>query len=288
MRSEAEIMDMVIAAAREDDNVLAVLLNGSRANPNAKKDMFQDYDIVFIVRDTSPFFINHSYMDRFGDLIMLQMPETMRDPIGDGRFTYLALFNDLNRIDLQIIPADRYEGMLGNDSQTMLLLDKDNIVPAPPPASDASYHVKRPAANDFYSCCNNFWWCLQNVAKGIWRDELPYAMQTYERYVRAELDCMVEWQIGMLNGFQVSAGKMGKYFKRYLDADTYQTYTDTYSDGQYDRMWDSMFTMCSLFRTLASRVAENFDFCYPKEDDERMTWYLRHVRSLCGNGEDRP
>lgn len=146
-------------------------------------------------------------MDRFGDLIMLQMPETMRDPIGDGRFTYLALFNDLNRIDLQIIPADRYEGMLGNDSQTMLLLDKDNIVPAPPPASDASYHVKRPAANDFYSCCNNFWWCLQNVAKGIWRDELPYAMQTYERYVRAELDCMVEWQIGMLNGFQVSAGK---------------------------------------------------------------------------------
>lgn len=243
---------------------------------------------MFIVRDTSPFFINRSYMDRFGDLIMLQMPETMRDPIGDGRFTYLALFNDLNRIDLQIIPADRYEGMLGNDSQTMLLLDKDNIVPAPPPASDASYHVKHPAANDFYSCCNNFWWCLQNVAKGIWRDELPYAMQTYERYVRAELDCMVEWRIGMLNGFQVSAGKMGKYFKRYLDADTYQTYTDTYSDGQYDRMWDSMFTMCSLFRSLASRVAENFDFCYPKEDDERMTWYLRHVRSLCGNGEDRP
>lgn len=57
MRSEAEIMDMVIAAAREDDNVLAVLLNGSRANPNAKKDMFQDYDIVFIVRDTSPFLL---------------------------------------------------------------------------------------------------------------------------------------------------------------------------------------------------------------------------------------
>ena len=56
MRSEAEMMDMVIAAAREDDNVRAVLLNGSRANPNAKKDMFQDYDIVFIVRDTSPVF----------------------------------------------------------------------------------------------------------------------------------------------------------------------------------------------------------------------------------------
>ncbi|MFR9200496.1 MAG: aminoglycoside 6-adenylyltransferase [Candidatus Gastranaerophilaceae bacterium] len=37
MRSEAEMMDMVIAAAREDDNVRAVLLNGSRANPNAKK-----------------------------------------------------------------------------------------------------------------------------------------------------------------------------------------------------------------------------------------------------------
>ncbi len=287
MRSEAEIMDMVISAAREDDNVRAVLLNGSRANPNAPKDMFQDYDIVFIVRDARPFFNNHGYMDRFGDLMMLQMPETMRDPIGDGRFTYLALFDDLNRIDLQIIPAYRYGEILGDDSQTILLLDKDNLIPQPPPASDSSYHVKRPDANDFYSCCNNFWWCLQNVAKGIWRDELPYAMHTYERYVRAELDCMVEWHIGILNGFKVSAGKMGKYFKRYLDANTYQLYADTYSDGQYDRMWDSIFIMCTLFRSLAERAAKSMGFCYPKEDDERMTRYLRYVRSLCSNREGR-
>lgn len=281
MRDEAEIMNMIIAAAREDDNVRAVLLNGSRANPNAPKDMFQDYDIVFIVREASPFFDNHSYMDRFGDLIMLQMPETMRDPIGDGRFTYLALFDDLNRIDLQIIPIAGYEKMLGNDSQTILLLDKDGIMPQFPLASDISYHVKRPSANDFYSCCNNFWWCLQNVAKGIWRDELPYAMQTYERYVRTELDCMVEWQIGVLYGFQVSAGKMGKYFKRYLDAGTYQLYADTYSGGQYDSMWNSIFIMCSLFRTLAVQVAKSLGFCYPKGDDERMTGYLRYVRNLC-------
>jgi len=48
----------------------------------------------------------------------------------------------------------------------------------------------------YYSCCNNFWWCLNNVAKGIARDELPYAMHMLNDVVRAELHDMINWYIG--------------------------------------------------------------------------------------------
>lgn len=48
-RTETEMMNLILSTAKEDERVRAVILNGSRANPNLKKDIFQDYDIVYIV-----------------------------------------------------------------------------------------------------------------------------------------------------------------------------------------------------------------------------------------------
>lgn len=55
MRSEQEMFDLILNTAREDKRIRAVYMNGSRTNPNAPKDIFQDYDIVYVVRDTRPF-----------------------------------------------------------------------------------------------------------------------------------------------------------------------------------------------------------------------------------------
>ncbi|MDY4192304.1 MAG: aminoglycoside 6-adenylyltransferase [Oscillospiraceae bacterium] len=55
MRSESEMMELILSAAREDDRVRAVVLGGSRADPGAKRDLFQDYDILFLVRSVEPF-----------------------------------------------------------------------------------------------------------------------------------------------------------------------------------------------------------------------------------------
>ncbi len=46
MRAEEEILDLILATARQDECIRAVILNGSRANPNARRDCFQDFDIL--------------------------------------------------------------------------------------------------------------------------------------------------------------------------------------------------------------------------------------------------
>lgn len=88
---------------------------------------------------------------------------------------------------------------------------------------------------------------------------------------------MVDWQ---KNDFQVSVGKMGKYFKRYLPEPYWDIYKKTYSDGNYKDMWDSIFVACNLFRILANEIAVSLKFYYPHKDDENMTNYLEHVRNL--------
>ena len=55
MRSEQQMLDLILDTARADERIRAVILNGSRANPNAPRDPFQDFDIVYLVTDTQPF-----------------------------------------------------------------------------------------------------------------------------------------------------------------------------------------------------------------------------------------
>ncbi len=273
-------MALLLDTAKNDGRIRAAVLNGSRTNPDAPRDCFQDYDVVYIVRNLASFTADHSWIDRFGPRIMLQMPETLRNPSGGGHFNYQMLFCDGCRIDLTLFPAEKYAAQDDTDSLSVPLLDKDGILNPYPPADDRDYRVQPPAKLDYDSCCNDFWWCSQNVVKGIRRDELPYAMGMYEQVLRAEFHDMIRWAVGVRTDFRVSAGKMGKYFKRYLSEKEYEAYRSTYACADYERLWDAMNAMGGLFRELAAEVAARFGFVYPQADDEQMSAYLRRVRAL--------
>ena len=42
MRSEQEMYELILGVAKNDDRILGVYLNGSRAKSDAPKDLFQD------------------------------------------------------------------------------------------------------------------------------------------------------------------------------------------------------------------------------------------------------
>ncbi|WP_413381837.1 aminoglycoside 6-adenylyltransferase [Alkalihalobacillus sp. 1P02AB] len=219
MRTEQEIMDSIIRTAQEAKRIRAVYLNGSRTNPNAPKDIFQDYDIVYVVTETASFIQNREWLQPFGEFIMMQEPDnnfSNDEEDFESSYGFLVLFTDGNRIDLRLQTKETLLENYKKDKLTLPLLDKDHTLPAIPPPSDIDYHVQRPFENDFNCYTNNFEWCLQNVAKGIWRDELPYAKLMFEYTVKKSLDKVVSWWIGIEQNFQVSSGKMGKYFKTYL------------------------------------------------------------------------
>lgn len=279
------MFDLIIGVARKDKRIRAVYMNGSRTNPHAPKDIFQDYDIVYVVTETASFIKDENWIDVFGDLLMIQEPDKNDKLLGmemnfDRSYGYLMLFTDGNRIDLHIETRESMMEGYVSDKLTIPLLDKDNCLPLIPAPTNSDYYVKKPTEPQFTSCCSEFWWCLQNVAKGIWRDELPYAKLMFENTTRTSLDEMVSWWIGTKHDFQVSTGKMGKYYKKFLPESYWAMYEETYSAGNYDNLWDSIFITCELFRILAKDVAEYFLFTYPVDDDTNMTEYLKHVRKL--------
>ena len=281
MRTEQEMLELIVATARDDERIRAVIMNGSRANPNAPRDPFQDFDVVYIVEDVAPFRHNYEWIKRFGELMILQMPEDMQDPppSDDGGFAYLMQFADGNRIDLGIFPLAQL-GELTKDSLSLLLLDKDGLIEPFAPADEADYYPKPPTAKAFSDCCNEFWWVCPYVAKGLWRGEILYAKFMLDEVVRAELMKMLAWYIGIKTQFACNPGKFGKYYQRYLEPELWAMLEKTYADSGYENTWQAMFTMCTLFRRVALSVAEQLGFAYPHEDDQRVSAHLEHVRCL--------
>ncbi len=281
MRSEQEMMELILGTAREDERIRAVIMNGSRANPNAPRDFFQDYDIVYVVTDPAPFRNNYEWIKRFGELMILQEPDDMDDPPPGDKlsFAYLMQFADGTRIDLGIHPMAQVD-KIERDSQSILLLDKDSIVKPFPPASDVDYLPSPPTAKAFFDCCNEFWWVSPYVAKGLWREEIIYAKYMLDHYVREQLDKMLRWQIGVQTEFNKNPGKFGKYFEQFLAPEHWKMLLKTYSAADYEQTWQALFAMCDLFRAIAIEVAEHFGFDYPYGDDARVTAHLRHVRAL--------
>ncbi|MCL2057673.1 MAG: aminoglycoside 6-adenylyltransferase [Oscillospiraceae bacterium] len=280
MRTEQEIMDVILNVAKADERIRAVSMEGSRANPAAPKDIYMDYDITYYVADIKPFYNNPEWaLKAFGQPLIMQMPEAMRYPCGDGNFNYMMIYPDGVRIDLSF----EFERYIDDGEPSVTLLDKDNgngFRPEMPLPNDTLWHIKPPDELFYYSCCNNFWWCLNNVAKGIARDELPYVMSMLNDVVRAELHDMMGWYIGAQRGFGLTVGKNGKYFKRYLPPELYAQYAATYAGSDYNDIWKSIYTMCDLFHTLALPVAAHCGFTYRQHEENGIREYLRMVKNV--------
>jgi len=282
MRSEREMLDLIIKTARNDERVRAVVMNGSRVNPNAPKDFFQDYDVVYLVTEKESFLADPGWIKVFGELMIIQLPDEMSDLPPEGRglyYGYLMQFTDGNRIDLSLFPVDKVD-QLEEDSLTLTLLDKDGVLPKFPPPNDSGYMPRPPSAEAFFDCTNEFWWVSPYVAKGLWRREIVYAKHVLDVYVREQLDKMLAWYVGICSGFKKSPGKLAKYLQTCLEPELWQLLLSTYSDADYEHNWEALLAMGELFRRIAIPVSQHFGFSYPHGEDQRVSAHLHHIRHL--------
>ncbi|MFE0506790.1 aminoglycoside 6-adenylyltransferase [Peribacillus butanolivorans] len=287
MRTEADMIELILKIAEKDDRVRAVGMNGSRTNTKVPKDVFQDYDIVYIVTEMESFIRDHKWIDVFGERIIMQKPEVMSlfPPELGGRFSYLMQFTDGNRIDLLLVPFDEKDVYCKEDKLTIILMDKDNCLPSIPNPTDVDYWIKKPSTEFFDDCCNEFWWVSTYVAKGLWRKEILYA-QEHLNNVRSMLIQMLEWQVGIETNFSVSVGKHGKYLEGFLTEKSWQKLLSTYADGSYDGVWRALYSMCDLFDSTAMYVGKHLNYEYPYENEKSVITYLKHIQNLSPNATD--
>lgn len=288
MRQEKQMYDMILSIAKEDERIGAVYMNGSRTNKNVPKDIFQDYDVVYVVNETKPFIDDKSWINNFGDIWYMQYPDEHPDFPSDKEnfYGWLMQFKDGTRIDLHVESVEHAKEHIKDDKLCKILLDKNGILPQMPEPTDEDYWVKQPSKEQFACTCTEFWWCLNNVGKGLWREELPYANDMINFCVRKQLEKMISWQIGLKTNFSVSVGKSSKYMYKWLTKEDYEKYLSTYSCGNMNDCWKSVFHMIDLFVPLAKNVANDLQFQYNENEEYVGTDFLKLVRELPKDAEE--
>lgn len=283
------MMELILEVAT-DPRILAVLQDGSRSNPNVTPDIFQDFDIIYVVAELSSFLKDHSWIDVFGERMIMQLPEAMElyppSPELEGAFSYLLQFKDGNRIDLTMVPFERLK-QFTSDSLCKVLWDKTGLfknIPLPP-ASDAGYVVQMPTERSFIDCCNEFWYTNAGLAKGLWREEVILAQELINQVIRGALLQMMDWYVGCRYNFNVNTGKFGKYYQRYLEPAMYEKLQATYPVADLQQIWQAVYTMQDLFRTSAQSVATKLGYTYPADWDKNVTAYMQHVQQLPKDAE---
>lgn len=275
MRTSQQVLDQLLEFARENELIRAMWMNGSRVNPDVKQDIFCDYDVACAVTDVQPFVQDKSWISRFGELTILQLNEFT--DFGAQGCIFLMLFSDGVRIDLAFDPLETMEECL-KDSLTLPLLDKDGRLPVLPPPSD--YKPLKPTRKEFDEAVNEFFWCSNNVCKGIWRGELTYTKFMYDGILQ---DCLVKvlgWYVSARTDWQVNPGYHGKWLKLHLPSDVWARLEKTYADADEEHMWQALFTGGGLMREIGMQVAAALGYDYPLGDDQRMTVYWQKVRAL--------
>lgn len=283
MRNQNDIQDKILNFAKSDERIRAVLLNGSRANSKVTPDKYQDFDVVFIVKDFDSFLTKRNWINTFGKPILKQLPDEMElgKDLNDENysFSFLILFEDQNRIDLTLFPYEKIKTDYKFDSLTIVLLDKDNIFENIPQSSNKDYHIEKPNQQEFSEVCNEFWWCVTNVAEGLKRQEIIYAKDMLENVVRPMFWQIIEWNIGSENNFNVSVGKSGKFAKTFLTKSLYENILKTYSNSNIENNWNSLELMARIFTKQQQKLAKELDFKTHTEEAKNSMEYIKKVRT---------
>lgn len=268
--------------ALANQQVRALVLTGSRADPNASRDLFSDYDVELLVNNRDFFLINENALTVFGEAL-----SSYREDHEDFSMR-LILFKDYVRIDFKIYElaylkkyTDRDELPEHWDIGYKIIEDKDEALSGFINPSFTAFLINKPNENEFIAVVNEFWWDATYVAKSLWRNEIHYAKYMLDHVIRfSYLQKLIEWHIGLAHHWRVSTNKHGRFFKKYLDHETWQQLEATFAGSGIEENWNALFATTRLFGQLARNMAKELNYFYPQKTEDEISAYLQKIRKL--------
>lgn len=274
------------AWAREQPDVRAALLIGSRATPQGARDRHSDHDVVLFLEPDSRMTRSDDWLNAFGrPLIVLRESTEHRGEIVPTR---LVQYRGGHRIDFTLSRAVFLRRIA--DQGTLpdwlaagyrVLLDRDGDAARLPPPSAGAYVPRPPTAEEYRRLVEEFWWETLYVGKYVGRGELIPARYSLEVVLRYEcLIPMLEWYVQIPRAWEQSVGVRGRGLRWLLEPEDRERLDATYAGDTLASHQAALEAMMGLFRDAARAVARDLGFRYPAMLDDET------VRLLEGGGAE--
>ena len=284
-----EVFEKLIQWAEQRSSIRAMLLTSTRAVPGATVDFLSDYDVILIVEDIHPFYENRSWLEDFGEVLVVYWDPIFPDPeYGNGKTANVTQYADGLKIDFTLWPVELLQKIVRApalqaelDAGYRVLLDKDNLTAGMKPPTYQAYVPTRPTKEAYQLLINDFFTDVPYMGKCLLRGELLPAKWCLDYDMKhVHLRPMLEWRMGVEYNWSVPTGSLGKGLKKKLPLKIWHQLEDTYAGASTHENWEALFRTITLFREVAMEVGEGLGYEYPLELDQRVTAFVQRMQEM--------
>jgi aminoglycoside 6-adenylyltransferase len=283
-----EVFNTLIQWAEQRESIRAMLLTSTRAVPNAPVDFLSDYDVILIVDDIHPFYEDRSWLEDFGDVLVVYWDPVYPDPeYGNEKTANVTQYADGLKIDFTLWPVELLQRIIQApalqaelDAGYRILLDKDRLTEGMKLPTYRAYIPVRPTNEVYQLLINDFFTDVPYMAKCLLRGELLPAKWCLDYDMKhVHLRPMLEWLVGLKHNWSVPTSSLGKGLKKQLPLEIWSQLEDSYAGGNMQENWEALFRTITLFRQVAREVGAGLGYEYPLELDQRVTTYVQNIQS---------
>jgi ABC-type multidrug transport system fused ATPase/permease subunit len=173
---ERAVIKRLIHWAEKHDSIRAMLLYGSRANPEAVVDIFSDYDVLLAVSNVRRFYTDDRWLNDFGRVLVV-----FRNPIGFHHgfesFGFITHYVDGVKVDYGFYPVEylvlaAQEPKLPDDLDNgyIVLFDKDHLTAELKPVTYTAYIPCPLTEQEYVALIEEFFNDSAYVAKHLFKE----------------------------------------------------------------------------------------------------------------------
>jgi aminoglycoside 6-adenylyltransferase len=242
----ANTLESIVAWARDEDNVRAVVLTGSVALNSDVADALADLDIELYVGDPRALLNASAWYEQFGEVLVV---EALPNP--DWHPTRLVYYAG-GKIDFMVAPVEALSGTT-YERAFRVLLDKDDLTNqliAVRPKSN-----RPPDGPEFLTCINWFYAGALMSAKCIARRE-PWLAKYRDWDVKSNLLQMLEWDHKSRYGWAYETWYQGKHMTKWMDTELRDRLEACWANFSLADSADALLASIELFDEITARSAD--------------------------------
>ena len=287
------LIDKIIALAHVDDDIRAIILEGSFA-ARFQVDELSDYDVNIYALNYEKYLRDDRWMSQIGQVLLYQKEQFQFYAAVVP--TRLVLFRDRERVDFsfwhltllsEIVRGDKEYESYKNGYQ--ILVDKDHLAAQLRPPNGTGFSIARPSRERFLQTLYDFWFEAYCVARYLSRRDLWYAKRIENSYIKDHLFRMALWHHQATNAWKPDPllHTEGKRFEKWASSELIAAISRCFSPYDVDGTWNSLFAMVGVFNQLARQASNQLEIEYPDRVERDISEYLQYLKGRPGNREEK-
>lgn len=258
------IKEKLLALAKEDEDIKAIVLIGSSTRDTVKADEYSDLDVVIATEETEGWLYG-DYPEKLGSVKISFVEPTL----GGGKERRMLYDGSLD-VDMIVFTPEQFEKAIREgvaswvmnrgykimyDAEDYSALLKENISHELSPTD-----LSEP---EFNNMVNDFFFHTVWASKKILRGELWTAKMCIDAYLKNYLLKMIEMY--SVSKYQVDVWHDGRFLDRWAEREILSDLEKCFARYEREDMVSALSATLNLFCRLAGQTAEMKGYKYPKE-----------------------